>query len=71
MPDFHQIHTGENGILDLENRTVLRSLFQQVAGGSQIDRRVRDDLLADGVDGRVCHLRKELLEVAEQRLSRL
>ena len=45
-----------------------RTLPQQVAAGTHIDRGVGDDFLTDGVNGRVGNLGKELLEVVEQRL---
>ena len=43
-------------------------LPQQVASRPQMDGRVGDDLLPDGVDGRVGHLGEHLLEVVEQGL---
>ena len=54
----------------LEHRAVLSLFLQEISGGPQIDGRIRNDLLPDGVDGRVRHLRKKLLEIAEQRLPR-
>ena len=68
VADLHQIHGGEDGVVDLEDCAVLRSFLQQIAAGAHIHRGVGDDLLADGVHGRVGHLGEELLEVAEQGL---
>ena len=68
VADLHQVHRGEDGVVDLEDRAVLRPLLQQVAGGAHVDRGVGNDLLPDGVHGRVGHLGEELLEVAEQGL---
>ena len=68
-PDLHQVGGGEDGVVDLEDPAVLRPLLQQVAVVPQIDGGVGDDLLPDGVDGRVGDLGEELLEVVEEGLA--
>ena len=71
MPNFHQVHRGQNGVLDLKNRTVGRFLFQQVAAGAHINGGVGDNFFPDGVDGGIRHLGEKLLEVVEQGLAAL
>ena len=68
IPDLHQVHGGENGVVDLEHRAVFRPLLQQIAAGTHVDGGIGDDLLPDGVHGGIGHLGKELLEVVEQGL---
>ena len=65
--DAEKVSGREDGIVDLEHLAVFGLVFQQVAVCAHIDAGGGDDLLADGVDGRVRHLRKALLEVIEQR----
>ena len=71
VADLHELHARENRVLDLQHAAVFGPLLEQVAARAEIDRRVRHELFADRVDRRVRHLRKELLEVAEERLPRL
>ena len=68
MPDFQQLHGGENRVFDLQHLAVFRQFLQQIAIGTHKNRGVRHDLLPDGVNGRVGHLGKQLLEVVEQGL---
>ena len=66
--DLHHVGGGEDRVVDLEDPAIFRALLQQVAVVAHVDGGVGDDLLPDGVDGRVGYLSKELLEVAEQGL---
>ena len=68
VPDLQQIRVAENGAFQLQHGAVFGLFHQQVAVGAHVDGGVGDDLFADGVDGRVGDLGKELLEVVEQRL---
>ena len=70
MPDFHQVYACQDRVLNLKNRAVFSRLFQKVPRGTQIDRCVRYDLFANCVNRWVGNLRKQLFEVAEQRLPR-
>ena len=71
VPQLHQIHGGQNGVVDLQDRAVFRLLLEQVAAGASVHGGVGDNFLPDGVHGRVCHLGEELLEVVEQGLVML
>ena len=66
--DLQQIRVRQDRIVDPEHITVLRGLLQDISLGSDIDGRRCDDLLTDRVDGRVRYLRKELLEIMDQRV---
>ena len=66
--DFHHVGGGEDGVVDLKHPAVVRRFREQIAVVAHIDSGVGDDLLTNGVDRRVGHLGKELLEVAEQGL---
>ena len=66
--DLHDIHTREDGIIDLKHATVLRLFIEQIAVRADIYGRIGHDLLTQRVDGRVRDLREQLLEVVEQRL---
>ena len=66
--DLQQIRVGQDRIVDPEHITVLRCLLQDIALGPDIDGCRCDNLLADRVDGRVRYLRKELLEIMEERM---
>ena len=65
--DAEKVSGREDGIVDLEHLAVFGLVFQQVAVCAHIDAGGGDDLLADGVDGRVRHLCKTLLEIIEER----
>ena len=66
MLDFQHIGVSQDRIVDLQNLTVLRLLFQEVAVFSDVNGRAGDDLLTDRIDGRVCYLGKKLFEIVEQ-----
>ena len=66
--DLEQIQVGEDRVFDFEHMAVFRRLLQEVAVFARVDGGGGDDLLADRVDRRVCHLSKHLLEIVEQRL---
>lgn len=68
IADFQHIQTGENGIVNPQNVAVFFLLLQQVAVGAHIDIGGGNDLLPDGVDGRVGDLGEVLLKVVKQRL---
>ncbi len=63
-PDLHQVHAGQDGVIDFQYRTVIALFLEQVAVGPDIDSGVRDDLLPQGIDGRIGYLGKLLLEKA-------
>ena len=65
--DLEQIRAGQDGVLHLEHLAVLGLVLQQVAVGTHIDAGGGDNLLTDGIDGRVGDLCEPLLEVVEQR----
>ena len=71
ISNLHQVHGGEDGVLNLQHGAVGRLLLQQVAAGAYVNGGVSDDLFPDGVDGGICHLGEELLEVVEQGLVAL
>ena len=66
--DLHQLHRGDDGILDLQHPAVFRLFLKEVAVGADIHGGIRDNFLPQGIDGRVGHLGKELLEVVEKGL---
>ena len=66
--DFQQIHIGEDGVVDLQDVAVLGPVLQQIAVGAHINRGIGDGFLPDGVDGRVGHLGKHLLEIVKEGL---
>ena len=68
IANFHQVHGGQNGVADLQHRAVFRPLLKQIPARAHVDRGVGDDLLPDGVHGRVRHLSEKLLEIVEQGL---
>jgi len=53
----------------LQHLAVFGFLLQQVTVVADVHGGVGDDLFTDGVDGRVCDLRKQLFEIIEQRLA--
>ena len=68
VADLHEVHGGEDGVVDLEDGAVFRPLLQEIAAGAHVHGGVGDDLLPDGVHGGIGHLGEELLEVVEQGL---
>ena len=60
---LEQIRICQDGIVYLQHMTVFRCLFEQVAALADIYCRRCDDLLPNGVKGRVCDLGKELLKI--------
>ena len=66
--DLHKLDAREDRVLHLEHAAVVRLILQQITIGADVDGRIRDDLLAEGVDRRVRNLCEELLEVVEQQL---
>ena len=69
--DLHQIRVGQDRMIDAQRLAVILLLLQHISRLAEIDRRGGNHLLTDGVDGRVCHLGKQLLEIVEQRLMLL
>ena len=63
-----QIAIGQDGLRQLERVAVLRRLVQDVALGADVAGERHHHLFADRIDGRIGHLREQLLEVIEQRL---
>ena len=54
--------------MNLQNLTILRSLFQKVSVFTHIDSSRGDDLLPLGIDRRIGHLGKELFKIIKKRL---
>ena len=69
--DFEQISLGQNRVLDFQHLAVVGILFQQIALGTDIYGGGSDDLLAQGIDGRVRDLGEHLLEVLAQTRARV
>ena len=65
--ELRQIAVGEDGMRQLEEATLRRRLLEEVAFTADAAHEAHDEVLADGIDGRVGDLRELLLEVAEQR----
>ena len=63
-----QVAVGKDGMRQLERVAVFRRLVQNIALRADVADQRHHHLFADGIDGRIGDLRKELLEVAEQRL---
>ena len=66
--DFQHIRVRQDRIVDFQNLTVDRTLFQQVSVTAHIDSGGGDNLLADRIDRRIGYLCKQLFEIVEQRL---
>ena len=66
--DLQKIRVGQDRIVDLQHIAVLRHFLQHVSLPSHIDGGRGHDLLPYGVNGRVGHLGKQLLEIMEQRM---
>ncbi len=64
-----QVAVGQDGMRQLERVAVFRRLIQNVALGADVADQRHHQLFADGIDGRIGDLRKELLEVVEERLG--
>ena len=69
--DPAQLVVGEDGRGQSELPAALRPGLEQVSFRPDRGLRRHDDLLADGVDRRIRHLREELLEVVEEELRTL
>ena len=69
ITDLHEIGIGKDRIVDAENFTVLRLLFEKVSGRSDIYRCRSNHFLTNGIDWWVCYLCEQLLEVVEQWLT--
>ena len=66
--DLHQIHTGQNRMIDLQHAAVLRLFIQKVSIGTDVNRGIRDHLLTQGINRGIGNLGKQLLEIIEQQL---
>ena len=69
--DLQKVRAGQDRILNLQYLAVVRRLLQQVPVFPCIDRGAGDDLLPDGVNGRIGHLGKQLFKIIEQRTGLL
>ena len=58
-------------MIDLKDGTVAAFFLQKITVRANIDGRVGHDLFPQGVDGRIGHLSKQLLEIVEQELVSL
>ena len=65
---FFQFAIGEQRMRQLQHVAVLGRLFENVALAADVADQRHHHLFANGIDGRIRHLREELLEVVEQRL---
>ena len=65
---FFQIPVGQDRVRQLQRVAVLRRFIEDVALGSDVAGERHHQFFADRVDGRIGHLREQLLEVVEQRL---
>src|SRR6185437_5921474 len=65
---FLEVPVGQNGMRQLQRVAVLRGLVEHVALRADITDERHDHRFTDGVDRWVCHLRKQLLEIVEERL---
>ena len=65
--DALELVLGENGIIQTQELAVLAGVFEHVAVVAQVEHGRRHEALAQRVDGRVGDLRKELVEVVEER----
>jgi hypothetical protein len=63
-----EIAIGEDGMLQLERVAMHRRLVEQVALVADVAGERHHHLFANGVDGRIGHLREELFEIVKQRL---
>ena len=63
-----EIAIGQDRMRQLECMTIVWRLFQNVALGTDVADERHHQFFADGIDGRIGHLRKKLLEVVEQCL---
>lgn len=66
--DLEDIRRCKDRIVYLHNLAIFRLLFKNVSVLAYINSSRCNDLFSDSVDRRICYLRKELLEVIEQRL---
>ena len=66
--NLHQLHGGDDGVVDLQHPAVFRLFLQEVAVRADVHRGVGDDFLPQGVDGRVGDLGEELLEIVKEGL---
>ena len=66
-PYFQHVDAGQDRVVHLEDRAVAALRVEKVAVGADVDGRVRDDLLPEGVDRRVRDLGELLLEEAVEK----
>ena len=69
--DFQNVRVGQDRVVHLQHLTVFRPLLQQVAVLPDVNGGGSDDLLTNGINGRVGYLSKQLFEIVEQRLMLL
>ncbi len=65
--DLVHIPAIQNRIADFQDRAVFPGFLQKVAVRTDVDSGIGHDALPKGIDWRIRHLGKELLEVPEQR----
>ena len=63
-----QVLVGEDGVVQLDQPRLVGAFGQDVGVRAEEGHERHDQFLADGVDGRVGHLREELLEVPVEQL---
>ena len=68
VADLGQLAVGQDRVAQLELTAILRLGFKQVQLRAQHHFGARNQFFADGIDGRIGHLGKKLLEVVVQQL---
>ena len=66
--DLQNIRIGQDRILHLQHRTVIRLFLQQISILTDIDRGGSHNFLTDRIDRRICHLGKQLFKRIKQRM---
>ena len=66
--DLQQVGVGEDRIVHLQHVAVFRFFLQHIPLCADVDGGGSHDMLPDGVDGRIRHLREQLLEGVKQRM---
>ena len=67
MADFRQLFVAQDRGLELEQAATFRAGLEQIALGTERSFDLRHQLLANGVERRVGHLREQLLEIVVQQ----
>ena len=71
VPDLEEVYACQDRVVDFQNRAVSALLLQEIAVRADVYGGIGHYFLPEGVNGRVSHLGKELLEIVEQQLMLL